>query len=255
MSATEGSFYGQPMLKLIRKWKAIVPGAALPQRIRIFLSLCAMASGWHEAELNGRPVMSIARNVQWRAWGNGVSPARRAQVPGLKSTTWIASGNQSYHARWLERLMRIIEGSHCITGQESAVELALREALNNAVVHGNRLDARKLVSRSAARCRVGKGISITVSAHGQGFDASSVSRSRGCRESVGGNTDAAIHVMKVDDGRGFVRAAGCQSSHVERVRQNHTKAKLNPSNESAQRYAKKQPSAPMQANGVTSSTG
>jgi len=71
------------------------------------------------------------------------------------------------------RLMRLIEGSHCITGEEPAVELALREALNNAVVHGNRLDAHKLV-HVRCRCKVGKGISITVSDQGQGFDPSAV---------------------------------------------------------------------------------
>jgi hypothetical protein len=32
----------------------------------------------------------------------------------------------------VERLMRLIEGSHCITGEESSVELALGETLNNA---------------------------------------------------------------------------------------------------------------------------
>ena len=73
----------------------------------------------------------------------------------------------------VERLMRLIEGSHCITGEEPAVELALREALNNAVVHGNRLDAHKLV-HVRCRCRVGEGISLIVSDQGQGFDPSAV---------------------------------------------------------------------------------
>jgi serine/threonine-protein kinase RsbW len=70
-------------------------------------------------------------------------------------------------------LMRLIEGSHCITGEEHAVELALREALSNAVVHGNRLDAHKFV-HVRCRCKVGEGISLVVSDQGQGFDASSV---------------------------------------------------------------------------------
>src|ERR1700758_5347432 len=73
----------------------------------------------------------------------------------------------------VERLMRLIEGSHCISGEEDAVELALREALGNAVVHGNRLDAHKLV-HVRCRCHVGKGISITVSDQGQGFDPSAL---------------------------------------------------------------------------------
>ena len=73
----------------------------------------------------------------------------------------------------VERLMRLIEGSHCVTGQEHAVQLALREALSNAVVHGNRLDARKLV-HVRCRCKVGEGISLTVSDQGQGFDAHAI---------------------------------------------------------------------------------
>jgi serine/threonine-protein kinase RsbW len=73
----------------------------------------------------------------------------------------------------VERLMRLIEGSHCITGEEYEVELALREALSNAVVHGNRLDARKLV-HVRCRCRVGNGVSLIVSDQGQGFDARTI---------------------------------------------------------------------------------
>ena len=73
----------------------------------------------------------------------------------------------------MERLMRLLEGSHCVTGEEAAVELALREALSNAVVHGNRLDAHKLV-HVRCRCKVGKGISLTVSDQGEGFDPGTV---------------------------------------------------------------------------------
>jgi serine/threonine-protein kinase RsbW len=90
----------------------------------------------------------------------------------LEIDAWIPS-EISAISPLVERLMRLVEGSHCVTGEEPAVELALREALNNAVVHGNRLDARKLV-HVRCRCRVGKGISIIVSDRGQGFDASSV---------------------------------------------------------------------------------
>jgi anti-sigma regulatory factor (Ser/Thr protein kinase) len=42
-------------------------------------------------------------------------------------------------------LMRQIEDSNCVAGHEAAVELALREALSNAVVHGNQSDSEKLV--------------------------------------------------------------------------------------------------------------
>jgi serine/threonine-protein kinase RsbW len=69
--------------------------------------------------------------------------------------------------------MRLIEGSHCITGEEHDVELVLREALSNAVVHGNQLDAHKLV-HVRCRCKVGKAISLIVSDQGQGFDARTI---------------------------------------------------------------------------------
>jgi serine/threonine-protein kinase RsbW len=65
--------------------------------------------------------------------------------------------------------MRLIEWSHCVNGEEPAVELALREALNNAVVHGNGTDAHKLV-HVRCRCESGKGVSLIVSDQGQGFD-------------------------------------------------------------------------------------
>ena len=72
----------------------------------------------------------------------------------------------------VQRLMRLIEGSHCVAGEEPAVELALEEALNNAVVHGNRIDPEKLV-QVLCHCD-GKGISIAVKDQGQGFDPDTV---------------------------------------------------------------------------------
>jgi serine/threonine-protein kinase RsbW len=80
----------------------------------------------------------------------------------------------------VDRLMRLIEGSHCVTGEESVVELALREvelalgeALNNAVVHGNGMDPRKLV-HVRCRCELGRGVSLIVSDQGKGFNPNAV---------------------------------------------------------------------------------
>jgi len=95
----------------------------------------------------------------------------------------------------VERLMRLIEGSHCITGEEPAVELALREALNNAVVHGNRLDAHKLV-HVRCRCRVGEGVSLIVSDQGQGFDPSAVPDPLAV-ENLDLEHGRGIHIMKL----------------------------------------------------------
>jgi len=115
--------------------------------------------------------MNDARSASVRA---GLWPAFAGRGAGslLEIDAWIPSEIRAI-SPLVERLMRLVEGSHCVTGEETAVELALREALSNAVVHGNRLDAHKLV-HVRCRCKVGKGISITVSDQGQGFDPSAV---------------------------------------------------------------------------------
>jgi serine/threonine-protein kinase RsbW len=73
----------------------------------------------------------------------------------------------------VDRLIRSIEESHCVLGEEPAVELALREALNNAVLHGNRLDPCKLV-QVHCRCEPGKGVSVVVKDQGRGFDPTAI---------------------------------------------------------------------------------
>jgi serine/threonine-protein kinase RsbW len=73
----------------------------------------------------------------------------------------------------LDRVIRLIEESRCVPGEELAVELALREALNNAVVHGNRLDPGKLV-QVYCRCELGKELSLVVRDQGIGFDPDGV---------------------------------------------------------------------------------
>jgi serine/threonine-protein kinase RsbW len=73
----------------------------------------------------------------------------------------------------VDQLIRLIEESRCVAGGELAVELALREALGNAVVHGNRLDPGKLV-HVHCRCHRSTGLSIVVKDFGGGFDHSAV---------------------------------------------------------------------------------
>ena len=73
----------------------------------------------------------------------------------------------------VDQLMRLIEGSRCVAGNKYAVELALREALSNAVIHGNEMDAHKLV-QVRCRCERGKGVWLTVKDQGKGFDPAAV---------------------------------------------------------------------------------
>jgi serine/threonine-protein kinase RsbW len=112
----------------------------------------------------------------------------------LEIDAWIHSEIKAI-SPLVERLMRLIEGSHCITGEESAVELALREALSNAVVHGNRLDARKLV-HVRCRCKVGEGISLIVSDQGQGFDPHTIPDPLTV-ENLEADHGRGIHIMKL----------------------------------------------------------
>ena len=69
------------------------------------------------------------------------------------------------------------------------------EALNNAVVHGNRLDVHKLV-HVRCRCKVGKGISLTVSDQGQGFDPRTIPDPLTV-ENLEADHGRGIHIMKL----------------------------------------------------------
>src|SRR6266853_5867964 len=90
----------------------------------------------------------------------------------LKIEAWMPSEIKAI-SPLVDRLMRLIEGSRCVAGNENAVELALREALSNAVVHGNGMDAHKLV-QIRCQCEFGKGVSIIVTDQGHGFDPRTV---------------------------------------------------------------------------------
>jgi serine/threonine-protein kinase RsbW len=97
---------------------------------------------------------------------------RRASRSLLEIEAWMPSEIKAI-SPLVNRLMRLIEGSRCVAGSEPAVELALQEALSNAVVHGNGTDSNKLV-HIRCQCELGKGVSIAVSDYGQGFDPKAV---------------------------------------------------------------------------------
>ena len=73
----------------------------------------------------------------------------------------------------VDQMIRLIEESHCVLGEEPGVGLALREALNNAVLHGNQLDPAKLVEVHC-RCDVGEGVSVVIKDQGSGFDPTAI---------------------------------------------------------------------------------
>jgi serine/threonine-protein kinase RsbW len=73
----------------------------------------------------------------------------------------------------VDRLMPLIRASHCVSGDHSDIEVALREALANAVLHGNKRDIHKKVHLS---CRIhpGKDLSIVIRDEGNGFDPAKI---------------------------------------------------------------------------------
>jgi serine/threonine-protein kinase RsbW len=96
----------------------------------------------------------------------------RPAGPYFQIEAWMPSEIKAI-SPLVDRLMRLIKGACCVAGEESAVELALAEALDNAVVHGNRMDRQKLV-HVLCRCEPGNGIFVVVKDQGQGFDPSTV---------------------------------------------------------------------------------
>src|SRR5258705_4807104 len=112
--------------------------------------------------MNGMRSLNPARDSQSRFSG------KRPGSSILEIDSWMPSKIQAISPT-VDRLMRLIERSQCIAGKEFDVELALREALGNAVVHGNQEDPEKKV-HIRCRCGPGKGISIIVTDQGKGFD-------------------------------------------------------------------------------------
>ena len=60
---------------------------------------------------------------------------KRSRPSILDIDSWMPSAIPAI-SPLVDRLMRLIEGSQSVPGAEADVELALREALDNAVVHG-----------------------------------------------------------------------------------------------------------------------
>lgn len=69
----------------------------------------------------------------------------------------------------VEQVMQAVREMKCVNGKEEAIELALQEALANAVVHGAKEDPSKVVECLVA-CDEQRGILIIVRDPGEGFD-------------------------------------------------------------------------------------
>jgi len=70
-------------------------------------------------------------------------------------------------------VMEIVRNTKCVTGKEDDIELALTEALANAVVHGAKGDPSKTIECDVA-CDENQGMLIVVRDPGEGFDPTKV---------------------------------------------------------------------------------
>jgi len=108
--------------------------------------------------------------------------------------TWVRS-EIALISPLVDWLMSLIAGSRCVGGEEEFVELALQEALSNAMLHGNRMDARKLVHVRCC-CEGTKGVFIVVRDQGHGFDPNKVPDPLAV-ENLNSEHGRGIHLMKL----------------------------------------------------------
>jgi serine/threonine-protein kinase RsbW len=103
----------------------------------------------------------------------------RALVPRNPHSVPFVELRQSFSSRvtaispFVDQLMRFILHFRGADGSETDIEIALREALANAVIHGNGEDPSKRVYVTC-RCYADGEASITIADEGQGFDTSTV---------------------------------------------------------------------------------
>ncbi|MFZ1006116.1 MAG: ATP-binding protein [Candidatus Sulfotelmatobacter sp.] len=69
----------------------------------------------------------------------------------------------------VQQVMDAIHDVKCVDGKEDAIELALQEALANAIIHGAKEDPSKVVECLVA-CDDQRGVLIIVRDPGEGFD-------------------------------------------------------------------------------------
>ena len=94
---------------------------------------------------------------------------------------------------FVDKLMPLLRNCGCVPEGVSDIEIALREALANAIIHGNHEDRRKHV-HVACRCEPGE-VSIAVKDEGKGFDINNVPDPT-APENIGSDHGRGIHVMR-----------------------------------------------------------
>ena len=106
---------------------------------------------------------------------------------------WSLPSEVTAISPFVDKLMLLLRNYGCVSEGVSDVEIALREALANAIVHGNHEDRRKQVHVICRR--EPEEVSIAVKDEGNGFDIDTVPDPT-APENVGSVHGRGIHVMK-----------------------------------------------------------
>ena len=101
---------------------------------------------------------------------------------------------------FVDKLMLLIRKCGCVSEGENDIEIALREALANAIIHGNHEDPRKHIYVRCC-CKPDE-VSIAVKDEGRGFDINKVTDPT-TPENIGSTHGRGIYLMKelMDDVR------------------------------------------------------
>jgi serine/threonine-protein kinase RsbW len=101
---------------------------------------------------------------------------------------------------FVDELMLLIRKCGCVLESETDIEIALREALANAIIHGNQEHPRKRV-HVVCRCEP-REVSIAVKDEGRGFDIDKLADPT-APENIGAVHGRGIYLMKalMDDVR------------------------------------------------------
>ena len=122
---------------------------------------------------------------------------------------WSLPSEVAAISPFLDQFTLMLTECSCVPGCEGDVEIALREAVDNAVIHGNHEDSRRKVSVEC-RCVPGE-VSITVRDEGHGFDIN-VLPDPTVPENIGSTHGRGIYLMRAfmdevrfEDGGALVR--------------------------------------------------
>ena len=108
------------------------------------------------------------------AYGQTLSYTRQffRSVPFIELRQSLPS-QVSIISPFVDQLMHLVARYRNADGSELEIEAAMREAMANAIVHGNKEDARKRIY-VVCRCTADGEVSIRVEDEGQGFDIDKV---------------------------------------------------------------------------------